>query len=155
MTFYWHYNSPFGMYTIAEDGVGICGLYFGERQVPQEWTEKETPLLVKAARQMEEYFSGDRKQFDLPLSLKGTPFQLADWAALQAIPYGQTRCYQQIAEQMGNPKACRAVGLANNRNPVAVIVPCHRVLGKDGKLVGYAGGLSVKKGLLELEKKHG
>lgn len=79
---------------------------------------------------------------------------MADWAALREIPYGQTRCYQQIAEQLGNSKACRAVGMANNRNPVAVIIPCHRVLGKDGKLVGYAGGLSVKQGLLALEQKY-
>lgn len=154
MVFFWLYDSPLGVYTAAEDGVGICSLYFGERQTSQDWIKKETPLLQETARQMEEYFSGSRKQFDLPLSLAGTPFQLADWAALQTIPYGQTRYYQQIAEQLGNPKACRAVGLANNRNPVAVIIPCHRVLGKDGKLVGYAGGLAVKKGLLELEKSH-
>lgn len=154
MTFFWCYDSPFGDYTAAEDGTGICALYFGRRPVSGEWVQKETPLLKKAARQMEEYFSGSRKQFELPLSLAGTPFQLADWAALQTIPYGQTRYYQQIAEQLGNPKACRAVGLANNRNPVAVIVPCHRVLGKDGKLVGYAGGLSIKEGLLKLEREH-
>ncbi len=154
MTFFWCYDSPLESYTMAEDGEGICALYFGQRPVPKEWVKKETPLLKEAARQMKEYFSGDRKQFSLPLSLTGTPFQLADWAALQAIPYGQTRCYQQIAEQLGNPKACRAVGFANNRNPVAVIIPCHRVLGKDGKLVGYAGGLAVKEGLLKLESAH-
>lgn len=154
MTFFWRYDSPLESYTAAEDGVGICALYFGRRPVPKEWIEKETPLLKEAARQMKEYFFGDRKQFDLPLSLTGTPFQRADWAALQTIPYGQTRCYQEIAGQLGNPKACRAVGLANNRNPVAVIIPCHRVLGKDGKLVGYAGGLAVKEGLLKLERDH-
>ena len=154
MAFFWCYDSPFGSYTAAEDGVGICALYFGQRPVPGGWTQKETSLLKETALQLEEYFSGSRRQFDLPLSLTGTPFQLADWAALQTIPYGQTRCYQQIAEQLGNPKACRAVGLANNRNPVAVIVPCHRVLGKDGRLVRYAGGLAVKEGLLKLERAH-
>ena len=154
MISFWRYDSPLGIYTVAEDGEGICALFFGERPGKEKWTMQETPLLKRAAAQMAEYFSGARRSFDLPLSLKGTPFQMADWAALREIPYGQTRCYQQIAEQLGNPKACRAVGIANNRNPVAVIIPCQRVLGKDGKLVGYAGGLSVKQGLLALEQKY-
>ena len=154
MISFWRYDSPLGIYTVAEDGEGICALFFGERPGKEKWTMQETPLLKRAAAQMAEYFSGARRSFDLPLSLKGTPFQMADWAALREIPYGQTRCYQQIAEQLGNPKACRAVGMANNRNPVAVIIPCHRVLGKDRKLVGYAGGLSVKQGLLALEQKY-
>lgn len=154
MISFWRYDSPLGIYTVAEDGEGICALFFGERPGKEKRTMQETPLLKRAAAQMAEYFSGARRSFDLPLSLKGTPFQMVDWAALREIPYGQTRCYQQIAEQLGNPKACRAVGMANNRNPVAVIIPCHRVLGKDGKLVGYAGGLSVKQGLLALEQKY-
>lgn len=154
MISFWRYDSPLGIYTVAEDGEGICALFFEERPGKEKWTMQETPLLKRAAAQMAEYFSGARRSFDLPLSLKGTPFQMADWATLREIPYGQTRCYQQIAEQLGNPKACRAVGMANNRNPVAVIIPCHRVLGKDGKLVGYAGGLSVKQGLLALEQKY-
>ena len=154
MISFWRYDSPLGIYTVAEDGEGICALFFGERPGKEKWRMQETPLLKRAAAQMAEYFSGARRSFDLPLSLKGTPFQMADWAALREIPYGQTRCYQQIAEQLGNPKACRAVGMANNRNPVAVIIPCHRVLGKDGKLVGYAGRLSVKQGLLALEQKY-
>lgn len=154
MISFWRYDSPLGIYTVAEDGEGIYALFFGERPGKEKWTMQETPLLKRAAAQMAEYFSGARRSFDLPLSLKGTPFQMADWAALREIPYGQTRCYQQIAEQLGNSKACRAVGMANNRNPVAVIIPCHRVLGKDGKLVGYAGGLSVKQGLLALEQKY-
>ncbi len=154
MISFWRYDSPLGIYTVAEDGEGICALFFEERPGKEKWTMRETPLLKRAAAQMAEYFSGARRSFDLPLSLKGTPFQMADWAALREIPYGQTRCYQQIAEQLGNPKACRAVGMANNRNPVAVIIPCHRVLGKGGKLVGYAGGLSVKQGLLALEQKY-
>ena len=154
MISFWRYDSPLGIYTVAEDGEGICALFFGERPGKEKRTMQETPLLKRAAAQMAEYFSGARRSFDLPLSLKGTPFQMADWVALREIPYGQTRCYQQIAEQLGNPKACRAVGMANNRNPVAVIIPCHRVLGKDGKLVGYAGGLSVKQGLLALEQKY-
>ncbi len=154
MISFWRYGSPLGIYTVAEDGEGICALFFGERPGKEKRTMQETPLLKRAAAQMAEYFSGARRSFDLPLSLKGTTFQMADCAALREIPYGQTRCYQQIAEQLGNPKACRAVGMANNRNPVAVIIPCHRVLGKDGKLVGYAGGLSVKQGLLALEQKY-
>lgn len=145
MVCFWRCDSPVGTYTVAEDGMGICSLFFGERLVPPDWEMRQTPLLKTAILQLAEYFSGKRQTFDLPLSLHGTPFQLADWAALQTIPYGETCCYQQIAEQMGNPKACRAVGLANNRNPVAVIVPCHRVVGKNGGLVGYAGGVWRKK----------
>lgn len=91
----------------------------------------------------------------MPLSLEGTAFQRADWAALCEIPYGETRSYGQIAARLGNPKACRAVGMANHRNPVAVLVPCHRVVGKNGSLTGYAGGLDVKEGLLALEKRYG
>ena len=106
-------------------------------------------------RELAEYFSGERRAFDLPLSLEGTAFQRADWAALCEIPYGETRSYGQIAARLGNPKACRAVGMANHRNPVAVLVPCHRVVGKNGSLTGYAGGLDVKEGLLALEKRCG
>ena len=97
---------------------------------------------------------GKRKEFDLPLSLHGTKFQIEDWKALQTIPYGETRSYQQIAEQLGNPKACRAVGMANHRNPIAVIIPCHRVIGKNGSLTGYAEGVEIKQALLELEHQH-
>lgn len=149
----WYYDFPIGTLAIAEDDVGITNVFFKGVAVPKDFTEKETPLLQKAAEQLREYFEGRRNAFDLPLSLCGTKFQQADWQALQTIPYGETRSYKQIAEQIGNPKACRAVGMANNRNPVMIIVPCHRVVGHDGKMVGYAGGLDTKKYLLELEQR--
>lgn len=111
-----------------------------------------TPLLRQASSELREYFEGRRKTFTVPLAPKGTPFQQQVWAALQTIPYGETRAYGQIAAQIGNPRACRAVGMANNRNPIAIMIPCHRVVGKDGALVGYAGGLDIKTYLLNLEK---
>lgn len=114
--------------------------------------EDDTPLLRQAEQELAEYFAGVRRTFSLPLAPAGTPFQEAVWEALRAIPYGQTRSYKQIAVEIGRPKACRAVGMANNRNPLPIVVPCHRVLGHSGKLVGYAGGLDAKQTLLELEK---
>jgi methylated-DNA-[protein]-cysteine S-methyltransferase len=110
-------------------------------------------LLKKAATQFVEYFGGKRKAFDLPLTLQGTDFQISVWKALQSIPAGETRSYKDVAALIGNPKACRAVGMANNRNPIAIIVPCHRVIGADGSLTGYASGLPIKQQLLDLEKR--
>ena len=104
-------------------------------------------------RQLDEYFSGERKKFDLPLRPNGTKFQLADWMALQEIPYGETVSYGDIARAIGKPKAFRAVGMANHNNPISIIVPCHRVIGSDGKLTGYGGGLEIKRYLLDLEQK--
>lgn len=145
-------ETPIGQLGIAENGIGITDIFlYGAEKAP---LNDETPLLQKAMRELREYFAGRRKDFDLPLSLHGTAFQLADWAALQTIPYGETRNYRQIAELIGSPKACRAVGGANNRNPVMIIVPCHRVIGTDGSLVGYGCGLGAKRFLLELEKKY-
>ena len=112
----------------------------------------ENALLQRTVRELDEYFAGKRKAFDLPLSLHGTPFQLRVWAALQQIPYGETRSYAQVAAMAGNAKACRAVGMANHHNPVSILVPCHRVINADGGLGGYGGGLDVKKFLLTLEK---
>ena len=111
-----------------------------------------TPLLRQAAAELTAYFAGQLRQFTVPLAPKGTPFQQKVWAALREIPYGETRSYKEIAAMVGNEKACRAVGMANNRNPLPIFIPCHRVVGADGKLVGYAGGLDVKTFLLELEK---
>lgn len=105
-------------------------------------------------RQVEEFLRGKRKSFDLKYELKGTDFQMKVWAALHDIPYGETRSYKQIAEAIGNPAACRAVGMANNRNPLILIVPCHRVIGSNGDLVGYACGLEMKRALLDLEKRN-
>jgi methylated-DNA-[protein]-cysteine S-methyltransferase len=112
----------------------------------------ETSLLKNAAQQLNEYLEGRRNSFDLPLNPKGTDFQKKVWAALCDIPYGETRSYKQIAECVGNPKACRAVGMANNKNPIMIFIPCHRVVGSDGRLTGYAGGLDMKEKLLSLEK---
>lgn len=103
-------------------------------------------------RQFQEYFLGKRKEFNIDYKLEGTEFQKKVWNALKEIPYGETRCYQEVAESVKSPKACRAVGLANNKNPLMILIPCHRVIGKNKKLVGYAGGLDIKIKLLELEK---
>jgi methylated-DNA-[protein]-cysteine S-methyltransferase len=116
--------------------------------------EPDDPVIVETIGQLQEYFSGRRKQFTVPLRLEGTPFQKTVWEALQAIPYGKTVSYAEIAARIGNPKAFRAVGMANNRNPIAIIVPCHRVIGKNGALVGYASGIAFKQGLLDLERRN-
>ena len=113
-----------------------------------------SPLTDFAAAQIEEYFQGTRKDFDLPVCATGTAFQMAVWQEMRQIPYGETRTYGQIAEALGNPKASRAVGQAANRNPLWILIPCHRVVGKSGNLAGYAGGISMKQALLELEQTH-
>jgi len=152
-------DTPIGRIAIAEDGTGISDLIFAPSGVPlipalSEATLRETPLLRKAVTQLREYFQGERKIFDLPLSYWGTDFQMDDWQALLTIPYGQTRSYKEIAVQIGRPKAYRAVGLANNRNPISIIVPCHRVIGHDGAMVGYGSGIPMKEYLLKLEREH-
>lgn len=109
------------------------------------------PVLLKAEKQLSEYFSGKRREFELPLEMRGTAFQTSVWEALLAIPFGETRSYGQLANQLGNPRATRAVGAANGRNPLSIVVPCHRVVGSTGKLTGFAGGLRAKDFLLGLE----
>jgi methylated-DNA-[protein]-cysteine S-methyltransferase len=136
---------------IVEEGMAIAEVFFGTK-APAGLVKAETPLIQKTAAQIEEYLTGKRKRFTLPLVLHGTEFQLAVWRALQDIPYGETRSYKEIAAAIGRPKAVRAVGMANNRNPVSIIVPCHRVIGHDGSLTGYGGGLPLKQRLLELEQ---
>lgn len=137
-----------------EDGC-ITDLHFENGHTPAgEITVSETPLLKEAYTQLCQYVSGDRRKFNLPLAPRGTDFQLRCWKALCAIPYGETRSYKEIAAAAGSPKGCRAVGMANNRNPIAIIIPCHRVIGADGTLVGFGGGLEVKIFLLELERTH-
>ena len=143
-------QSPVGDLTLTEENGALTGLYFGRFSLEGE--EGLTALLERASRQLEEYFAGKRKQFDLPLSLRGTEFQRQVWAALRDIPYGETRSYGQIAQAVGRPKAVRAVGMAYHRNPISIIVPCHRVVGADGSLTGYGGGLENKKFLLALER---
>ena len=118
---------------------------------PQKALLQTTELLSMATIQLDEYFQGKRTTFSLPFKLTGTPFQLAVWKELQNIPYGQTTSYKEIAQKINKPKAYRAVGMANNKNPLPIIIPCHRVIGSNGKLIGYAGGLKLKNYLLELE----
>ncbi|MCL2562091.1 MAG: methylated-DNA--[protein]-cysteine S-methyltransferase [Rikenellaceae bacterium] len=145
-----YYSSPIGRLVIAADGEGyITDLTFG--RVPHGAVEGETEALAVAERQLDEYFAGKRMEFELPLRPSGTSFQQNVWCELQRIPYGRTASYGQVAAAVGKPRAARAVGMANNRNPIAVIIPCHRVIGSNGALTGYAGGLEVKKRLLELE----
>jgi methylated-DNA-[protein]-cysteine S-methyltransferase len=122
-----------------------------KEQDPAYVQEKRHPVLVEAERQLAEYFDGRRKEFTLPLDVSGTPFQRAVWNALSTIPFGETRSYAGIASQIGNPKAVRAVGAANSRNPVSIVVPCHRVIGSSGALTGFAGGLDIKAQLLAFE----
>ncbi|MDR2181984.1 MAG: methylated-DNA--[protein]-cysteine S-methyltransferase [Treponema sp.] len=147
----WFYNFPVGTTGIAEEDGALSRVFLARDKHGKDFEVRETPLLKKAAAQLAEYFNGTRGAFDLPLAPRGTEFQLKVWRALQTIPAGLTRSYGDIAVQIGRAKACRAVGMANNRNPLLIIIPCHRVIGKDKTLTGYAAGLSVKKYLLELE----
>ncbi len=126
----------------------------GSNSANSDYQEKDTKLLLEAKKQLEEYFEGKRKVFDLPLKQEGTEFQKKVWEALEKIPYGETRTYKEIAKMVGNEKASRAVGMANNKNNIPIIIPCHRVIGSNGKLVGYALGLDMKKYLLDLESKN-
>ncbi len=142
-------ESPVGRLVIAETNGKISRLYLPDN--PVDFVPGDSLLLRRAARQLEEYFAGKRRTFDLPFLLDGTLFQVAVWQKLCEIPYGETVAYSDIAKAVGRPAACRAVGGANNRNPLAVFIPCHRVIGKSGSLVGYGGGLAVKRYLLQLE----
>ena len=146
--------SKFGDITIQANDQGLLGVWFEVCTTKPENLGKEQsrhPILVEARQQLNDYFCGELNSFSMPLAAKGTEFQKQVWHALTQIPYGQTCSYQDVANAIGNPNAVRAVGLANGKNPISVIVPCHRVIGKSGKLTGYAGGLAVKKALLELE----
>lgn len=145
------YDTAIGRIGLAEEGGAITDLLFPGRSFRGPYIEAETPVLEMAARQLYEYFSGRRTVFDLPLTPAGTPFQRRVWDALLNIPYGETRSYLHIATQVGNPAACRAVGAANGKNPIAIFIPCHRVIGADGSLVGFGGGLHIKEHLLRLE----
>lgn len=142
------------LFLIADDEV-LRAVCFGA--IPPKFAKavaRETTLLEQAALQIEEYLQGKRKKFSLPIALQGTDFQQKVWQELLNIPYGETRSYKQIAEKIGCPKGYRAVGMANNKNPIAIIVPCHRVIGQNKKLVGYAGGIDIKEKLLKLEEKY-
>ena len=146
------YQTDLGRIGIAEKSRMVSHLLFENtvKDIPvAEITE--TPLIKEAAAQLNAYLSGRKKDFDLPLMPAGTPFMQKVWKALQTIPYGKTVSYKDIAVAIGSPQACRAVGLANNKNPLPIFIPCHRVIGKNGNLIGYGGGLSIKKKLLSIE----
>lgn len=148
-------KTPIGIITIKEKNNKIIELQLNSNLVqPLKENEqiKETPLLVEAEKQLIEYFNKTRTKFDLPLAPQGTDFMKRVWKELIQIPYGETRTYKQIAQKIGNEKASRAVGMANNKNPIPIIIPCHRVIGANNKLVGYALGLDKKEFLLNLEK---
>jgi len=159
MIYYTEHPSPLGSLLLAASERGLCGVFFEEHKYfngPLGWQRDPVhPHLCNAARQLDEYFAGRRSVFDIPLDLSGTPFQQAVWEALQALPFGGTTSYQAIAQRIANPKAVRAAGTAIGRNPVSIIVPCHRVLGTAGALSGYAGGLVRKQYLLAHERQAG
>lgn len=142
------YNTIIGPIEIVEEDGYIVRLDFS---IDEKIDTEETSLIKETYKQIEEYLLGNRKKFIVPIKLKGTEFQKKVWNALLEIPYGETMSYKKIAEKIGNPKACRAVGMANHNNPIAIIVPCHRVIGSNRKLVEYAGGLDIKQKLLEIE----
>lgn len=159
MKYFSYCSSPLGDMQMIEENNSLTHLNLSVNQIlPADFpkgsiTQKDTPLISSAKRQLDEYFQGKRKSFDLPLAPSGTQFQQKVWNALCTIPYGETRSYKEIAAQIQNPKGCRAVGMANNRNPIMIIIPCHRVIGSNGSLVGYAGGLDIKQWLLAHEKR--
>jgi methylated-DNA-[protein]-cysteine S-methyltransferase len=156
MISYTEYSSPLGQLIIAATERGVCGLYFEQHKYfagPQGWVRNDQqPHLRQAVAQLDEYFANTRSAFDVALDLKGTSFQQAVWRALRALPFGVTTSYGDIARRLGKPRAVRAVGTAIGRNPVSIIVPCHRVLGASGALSGYAGGVERKQFLLEHER---
>ncbi|MDR1810824.1 MAG: methylated-DNA--[protein]-cysteine S-methyltransferase [Prevotella sp.] len=145
-------HSPVGLLKIEEEDENIVALRIVSSQ--EKAAENTSPLLEEAKKQLSEYFSGKRFNFDLPLKQSGTPFQQKAWNYLATIPYGKTVSYKNEAEATGSPKSCRAIGSANGKNNIAIIVPCHRVVNTGGKLGGYAYGLDVKRKLLELEKQY-
>jgi O-6-methylguanine DNA methyltransferase len=146
-------DSPIGRLSLYSDGEALTGLYMEKREPPGEWVPGEDIAVLKsAAQQLKEYFTGARRDFDLPVALHGTAFQCKVWEHLTSIPCGETWSYGQLAQRIRQPTASRAVGLANGRNPVSIVVPCHRVIGSDGSLTGYGGGLERKQWLLEHER---
>jgi methylated-DNA-[protein]-cysteine S-methyltransferase len=147
--YYSRIDSPVGPLLVVVSERGLVALEF-DGKPRADWTESAQKI-APCADELDEYFTGRRRQFDLPLDLRGTDFQKRCWQELLRIPYGETRSYADIARAIGNPRAVRAVGLANGQNPIPIIVPCHRVIGSDGSLTGYGGGLEIKRKLLELE----
>ena len=156
MTQYTEISSPWGALLLTGNGVTLTGLHFSDsRRAPRprfDWRRTpEAPLFVAVERQLREYAAARRREFDVPITFRGTPFRCAVWQAIRSIPYGQTIRYGDLAERVGNPLAVRAVAAATAWNPISIVVPCHRVVGRDGVLTGYAGGLDRKRALLALE----
>ena len=157
-TYYTFIESPVGPIMLMSDGTALTGLFMNQhRHGPdgpgEEWKEEIVPVLTEAKKQLTEYFAGERQAFDLPVTAtEGTPFQRRVWDELSRIGYGETISYGELAKRIGDPKAVRAVGLANGRNPISIIVPCHRVIGANGKLTGYGGGLDRKATLIAPRK---
>lgn len=145
--------SPIGKVAVKASDKGVTYIGFADDVASSDISSPTSDIIDEALRQLDEYFAGSRKTFDLPLDLNGTEFQIACWKALLDIPYGKTASYGEIASVTGHPRAARAVGGANNKNPISIVVPCHRVIGANGKLVGYGGGMWRKEWLLEHERK--
>ncbi|HKN52835.1 MAG TPA: methylated-DNA--[protein]-cysteine S-methyltransferase [Amycolatopsis sp.] len=150
-------DSPCGPLTLVAEGEALCGLYMDlQRHRPADSTfgslDPGAPIFARAETELKEYFAGQRREFEVPLAFAGTPFQRLVWTALREIPYGETMSYGELAERLGKPSAARAVGLANGKNPIGIIVPCHRVVGSNGSLTGYGGGLERKRYLLDFEQ---
>lgn len=156
-TYYSTIESPLGRILVQGNGDFLTGLYMPEHKgwegPDAAWKQSDAPF-AEVRRQLAEYFAGERQQFDVPLRLAGTPFQQRVWQELTRIPFGKTITYAELARRVGNPSASRAVGHANGRNPISILVPCHRVVGADGKLTGYAGGVDKKRWLLDWERRN-
>ena len=153
-TTFMHMPTPIGVLTLAADDEGLRRIDFPPPRPPPaggDWREGDSDVLREARRQLEQYFAGERRDFDLPLSPRGTEFQREVWLTLARIPYGETWSYRDLAQRIGRPSATRAVGAANGRNPLPIVLPCHRVIGADGSLTGFGGGLPTKAFLLRLE----
>lgn len=149
----YYYDTMLGVIGICDNGKEIIEVFFGNIK-KENFSLVETSLIKETHRQIDLFLKGKLKNFDIPLDFNGTDFQVKVWRALMEIPYGETRSYKDIAEKAESPKAYRAVGMANNKNPISIIIPCHRVIGSDGKLVGFGGGIGVKEKLLNLEKEN-
>ena len=152
-TLFFH-NTPLGKLGIAEQQGYITDVYFANDTLPEKFELLETPLIKQAFQQLDAYFVGELKTFSLPLKPQGTDFMRIVWQALCAVPYGTTASYKDIAQIIDKPKAMRAVGLANNKNPIPIFIPCHRIIGSNGKLIGYSAGLAIKEFLLALEQRN-
>ena len=157
VTYYDQISSPLGPLVLASDGAALTGVWFDgqryQRPINEAWQcGRDLPILHRAAAELAEYFAGERREFGLPLAPAGTPFQRAVWDAIARVPCGETITYRELAARAGQPRAIRAAGAATGRNPVSIVIPCHRIVGANGALTGYAGGLERKRALLTLER---